>query len=113
MIGGAKDRSFVPGVIWPRKMTPSKSYSFIPVRNAVERPSIVPSIVTISVISACVAFWPMMYVNDDSTGGGAAVFVMFLTIPAGVVVFLVSLLLSIRSHKKSLVGYNEWKYEEE
>ena len=81
--------------------------------NSVERPSIVRSIVSISVISACVAFWPMLYVNDDSTGGGAAVFFMFLTIPAGVVVFLVSLLLAIRSHKKSLIEYNEWNSEDE
>lgn len=81
--------------------------------NSVEPPSIVRSIVTISVISACVAFWPMLYVNDESTGGGAAVFFMLLTIPAGVVVFLVSLLLAIRSHKKSLGEYNEWKSQDE
>ena len=55
----------------------------------------------------------MMYVNDDSTGGGATVFFMFLTIPAGVGVFLVSLLLAIRSYKKSLVEYNEWNSEDE
>ena len=55
----------------------------------------------------------MLYVNDESTGGGAAVFFMLLTIPAGVVVFLVSLLLAIRSHKKSLVEYNEWNSEDE
>ena len=55
----------------------------------------------------------MLYVNDESTGGGAAVFFMFLTIPAGVVVFLVSLLLAIRSHKKSLGEYNEWKSQDE
>ncbi len=55
----------------------------------------------------------MMYVNDDSTGGGAAVFFMFLTIPAGVTVFLVSLLLAIRSHKNSLVKYNDWNSEDE
>ena len=78
-----------------------------------ERPSIIRSIVTISVISACIAFWPMLYVNDDSTGGGAAVFFMFLTIPAGVTVFLVSLLLAIRSHKNSLVKYNDWNSEDE
>ncbi len=78
-----------------------------------ERPSIVRSIVTISIISACIAFWPMLYVNDDSTGGGAAVFFMFLTIPAGVTVFLVSLLLAIRSHKNSLVKYNDWNSEDE
>ena len=78
-----------------------------------ERPSIVRSIVTISIISACIAFWPMLYVNDDSTGGGAAVFFMILTIPAGVTVFLVSLLLAIRSHKNSLVKYNDWNSEDE
>ena len=78
-----------------------------------ERPSIVRSIVTISIISACIAFWPMLYVNDDSTGGGAAVFFMFLTIPAGLTVFLVSLLLAIRSHKNSLVKYNDWNSEDE
>ena len=55
----------------------------------------------------------MLYVNDESTGGGAAVFFMFLTIPAGVGVFLVSLLLAIRSYKKSLVEYNEWNSEDE
>ncbi len=78
-----------------------------------ERPSLVGSIATISVISACVAFWPILFVNDDSTGGGAAAFVMILTIPAGVVIFLVGILLGIRSHKKSLVDYNKWKSEEE
>ena len=78
-----------------------------------ERPSIVRSIVAISVISACIAFWPMMYVNDNSTGGGAAVFFMFLTIPAGLVVLLVSLLFAIRSHKKSLDEYNGWNSEDE
>ena len=78
-----------------------------------ERPSILPNILTVSVISACVAFWPMLYVNDDSTGGGAAVFFMVLTIPAGVVVFLASLMLAIRSHKKSLVEYNEWNSKDE
>ena len=81
--------------------------------NSVERPSIVRSIVTISVISACIAFWPMLYVNDESTGGGAAVFFMFLTIPAGVVVLLVSLLFAIRSHKKSLDEYNGRNSEDE
>ena len=55
----------------------------------------------------------MLYVNDDSTGGGAAVFFMVLTIPAGVVVFLASLMLAIRSHKKSLVEYNEWNSKDE
>ena len=81
--------------------------------NSVERPSIVRSIVTISVISACIAFWPMLYVNDESTGGGAAVFFMFLTIPAGVAVLLVSLLFAIRSHKKSLDEYNGRNSEDE
>jgi len=79
----------------------------------VERPGIVGSIVTISVISACVALWPILYLNDDSTGGGAAAFVMIVTIPAGVATFLVGLLLTIKSHKKSLVVYNKWKSEEE
>ena len=78
-----------------------------------ERPSLVGSIVTISVISACVTFWPILFVNDDTTGGGAAAFLLILTIPAGVVIFLVGLLLTIRSHKKSLVDYNKWKSEEE
>ena len=55
----------------------------------------------------------MMYVNDDSTGGGAAVFFMFLTIPAGVAVLLVSLLFAVRSHKKSLDEYNGWNSEDE
>jgi hypothetical protein len=55
----------------------------------------------------------MLYVNDDSTGGGAAAFFMVLTIPAGVVVFLVSLMLAIRSYKKSLVEYNERNSKDE
>ena len=55
----------------------------------------------------------MLYVNDDSTGGGAAVFIMVLTIPAGVVVFLVSLMLAIRSHKKSLFEYDELNSKDE
>lgn len=86
-----------------------KAYSPALVRNTVERPSIVRSIVTISVISACVTFWPILFVNDDTTGGGAAAFLLILTIPAGVVTFLVGLLLAIRSHRKSLKDYNKWK----
>ena len=48
----------------------NKAYSRFLLRNPVERPSLVGSIATISVISACVAFWPILFVNDDSTGGG-------------------------------------------
>ena len=69
-------------------------------------------LLTITIISACVAFWPILYVNDDSTGGGAAAFVMILTIPAGAAIFLVGILLANRSHSKSLKEYNAWKSRE-
>ena len=70
-------------------------------------------LLTITIISVCVAFFPILMVNDDTTGGGAAAFLMCMTIPAGVVILLVGGLLSIRSRNKSLVEYNKWKSEEE
>ena len=70
-------------------------------------------LLTITIISVCVAFFPILMVNDDTTGGGGAAFLMCMTIPAGVVILLVGGLLSIRSRNKSLVEYNKWKSEEE
>lgn len=45
----------------------------------------------IFVISACVAFWPVMYMDADLFGGNPAFFLFLFTIPAGIVVFIVSL----------------------
>ena len=67
----------------------------------------------ITVISACIALFPTMMVNDDTTGGGAAAFLMCMTIPAGAGCFLVGIPLAIRSYYKSLEEYNKWKSEEE
>ena len=56
----------------------------------------------ISIISACVAFWPMMYIDVDLFGGNPAIFLFLFTIPAGIVVFIVSLWLVNISHNNSL-----------
>ena len=42
-----------------------KEYSPPLVVDAMKRPSTLRSIVIISIISACVAFWPMMYIDVD------------------------------------------------
>ena len=70
--------------------------------DAMKRPISTRSIVIISIISACVAFWPMMYIDVDLFGGNPAIFLFLFTIPAGIVVFIVSLWLVNRSHNKSL-----------
>ena len=70
--------------------------------DAMKRPSPLRSIVIISIISACVAFWPMMYIDVDLFGGNPAIFLFLFTIPAGIVVFIVSLWLVNRSHNNSL-----------
>ena len=70
--------------------------------DVMKRPSTLRSIVIISIISACVAFWPMMYIDVDLYGGNPAIFLFLFTIPAGIVVFIVSLWLVNRFHNKSL-----------
>ena len=70
--------------------------------DAMKRPSTLRSIVIISIISACVAFWPMMYIDVDLFGGNPAIFLLLFTIPVGIVVFIVSLWLVNRFHNKSL-----------
>ena len=70
--------------------------------DAMKRPSPLRSIVIISIISACVAFWPMMYIDVDLFGGNPAIFLFLFTIPAGIVVFIVSLWLVNISHNNSL-----------
>ena len=56
----------------------------------------------ISITSACVAFWPMMYIDVDLFGGNPAIFLFLFTIPVGIVVFIVSLWLVNRFHNKTL-----------
>ena len=70
--------------------------------DAMKRPSPLRSIVIISIISACVAFWPLMYIDVNLFGGNPAIFLFLFTIPAGIVVFIVSLWLVNRSHNNSL-----------
>ena len=70
--------------------------------DAMKRPISTRSIVIISIISACVAFWPMMYIDVDLFGGNPAIFLLLFTIPVGIVVFIVSLWLVNRFHNKSL-----------
>ena len=70
--------------------------------DAMKRPSTLRSIVIISIISACVAFWPMMYIDVNLFGGNPAIFLLLFTIPAGIVVFIVSLWSVNRFHNKSL-----------
>ena len=70
--------------------------------DVMKRPSALRSIVIISIISACVAFWPMMYIDVDLFGGNPAIFLLLFTIPVGIVVFIVSLWLVNRFHNKSL-----------
>ena len=70
--------------------------------DVMKRPSTLRSIVIISIISACVAFWPMMYIDVDLYGGNPAIFLFLFTIPAGIVFFIVSLWLVNRFHNKSL-----------
>ena len=70
--------------------------------DAMKRPSTLRSIVIISIISACVAFWPMMYIDVNLFGGNPAIVLLLFTIPAGIVVFIVSLWSVNRFHNKSL-----------
>ena len=79
-----------------------KEYSPPLVVDAMKRPSPLRSIVIISIISACVAFWPLMYIDVNLFGGNPAIFLFLFTIPAGIVVFIVSLWLVNRSHNNSL-----------
>ena len=67
-----------------------------------ERTSTLRSIVIISVISAFVAFWPMMFIDVNLFGGNPAIILLLFTIPVGIVVFIVSLWLVNRLHNKSL-----------
>ena len=70
--------------------------------DAMKRPISTRSIMIISIISACVAFWPMMYIDVNLFGGNPAIFLLLFTIPAGIVVFIVSLRSVNRFHNKSL-----------
>ena len=74
-----------------------------PVVDAMKRPISTLSILIISIISAFIAFWPMMFIHVDLFGGNPAGFLFLFTIPAGIVVFIVSLWLVNRFHNKSLV----------
>ena len=58
------------------------------------------NLLTITIISVCVAFFPILMINDDTTGGGGAVFLMCMTIPVGVAILLVGGLSSTISRKK-------------
>lgn len=77
-----------------------------------ERPTIFRRIAIITLISISIGFWPMIYVNDDSTGGGAAAFLMIVTIPAGIIVFVAGLMWSLRSHYKHLELQNSMKSQD-
>ena len=70
--------------------------------DAMKRPSTLRSIVIISLISACVALWPMIFIDVDLFGGNPAIILLLFTIPVGIVVFIVSLWLVNRLHNKSL-----------
>lgn len=59
------------------------------------------NLLTITIISVCVAFFPVLMINDDTTGGGGAVFLMCMTIPVGVAILLAGGLSSITSRKKA------------
>ena len=85
----------VPGVV-------GKNIPPYLVVDAMERPSTLRSIVIISVISAFVAFWPMMFIDVNLFGGNPAIILLLFTIPVGIVVFIVSLWLVNRLHNKSL-----------
>jgi len=74
-----------------------------PVVDAMKRPISTRSILIISIISAFIALWPMMFIHVDLFGGNPAIFLFLFTIPAGIVVFIVSLWLVNRFHNKSLV----------
>ena len=56
----------------------------------------------ITIFSACVAFFPILMVNDDTTGGGGAVFLMCMTIPVGLAMFFIGIISSIKSYWNSL-----------
>ncbi len=60
-------------------------------------------------VSGFVAFFPILHVNDDTTGGGGAAFLMCMTIPVGTGIFLAGFSSVIKSHRKSLKDYNNWK----
>ena len=80
-----------------------KEYSRPPVVDAMKRPSSTRSILIISIISAFIAFWPMMFIHVDLFGGNPAIFLFLFTVPAGIVVFIVSLWLVNKFHNKSPV----------
>ena len=59
-------------------------------------------LLAITIFSACVAFFPILMVNDDTTGGGGAVFLMCMTIPVGLAMFFIGIISSIKSYWNSL-----------
>ena len=85
----------------PKLMCRNKAYFDALLGNNVDEPKPSGRILKISVISACVAFWPMFAfgdyigVNPDSLGP------LIFTIPAGMVTFLVCLRTAFHSGGKS------------
>ena len=74
-------------------------------RNLMES-QILRRIGIITIISAGIAFWPILlfeFGDPGGTGGqGAYIAVFFVTIPAALVIFLIGLFSSIISYRKSL-----------
>ena len=84
-----------------------------------ERPVFFRKIVLISIFSMLIALSPIIFlidgtlVVDDISIAAVIGFIMFTTCPAAAAVFLVSLILTIRSYNNSLDEYNESKSEYE
>ena len=84
-----------------------------------ERPVFFRKIVLICIFSMLIALSPIIFlidgtlVVDDFSIAAVIGFIMFTTCPAAAAVFLVSLILTIRSYNNSLDEYNESKSEYE
>jgi|TARA_B100001105_G_scaffold213884_1_gene178974 hypothetical protein len=80
-------------------------------RNLMEPPNIMLRIGIITIISAGIAFWPILLFEFGDPGGaggqGAYIAVFFVTIPAALVIFLIGLFSSIMSYRKSLEQYRD------
>ena len=80
-------------------------------RNLMEPPNIMLRIGIITIISAGIAFWPILlfeFGDPGGTGGqGAYIAVFFVTIPAALVIFLIGLFSSIILYRKSLEQYRD------
>jgi len=59
-------------------------------------------LLAITIFSTCVAFFPILMVNDDTTGGGGAVYLMCMTIPVGLAMFFIGIISSMKSYNNSL-----------